>query len=512
MNIKLPTGISLSLFLFCTSVFAEQLQVGSVYTDHPDEISFAITLPPGLDLDPKPADFQLLDGTRVIQHADEIVPFSESNRKLALLLCIDVSGSINKALLKETQDALINIFSGTLPKDRYKFGLVSFADKVVVPADFTEDPDALSKSIRELTISRGKKTRLYQAIIDSLNKLSSLQPAEYSRILIISDGKDEGSIETADSVINLSKALGIPIDTIGRGIIPQQYADGLSGLAKATGGRFIYPRAESLSLKEAVIRLNNSFIENTWIVYFRYKPDTGKRKLENAAVKFIKNDTLSLSANISASIPAPQDISYGTTTIQNGSGGYFQNIDKEKLKQLLTYLGFGLLVLATLIFIVWVYRRRNKPTIVNQTLIKKTPVLMETDIFKQPDIKDIPPKESKRRETVVSSITNVPPLRQDSPSFLLVVTEGPLKGHKHPIGKAFFRIGANQDNDLVLVDEFVSGKHALLTYDNGELLLTDLNSRNGTYLNGELLQDKTIAVFPGDIIGIGESSLSVMEL
>lgn len=512
MNIKLPTGISLSLFLFCTTVFAEQLQVGSVYTDHPDEISFAITLPPGLDLAPKPADFQLLDGTQVIQHADEIVPFSESNRKLALLLCIDVSGSINKALLKETQDALINIFTGTLPKDRYKFGLVSFADKVVVPADFTEDPDALSKSIRELKISRGKKTRLYQAIIDSLNKLGSLRPAEYSRILVISDGKDEGSIETADSVINLSKALRIPIDTIGRGIIPQQYADGLSGLAKATGGRFIYPRAESLSLKEAVIRLNNSFIENTWIVFFRYKPDTGKRKLENAAVKFIKNDTLSLSATISASIPAPKDgreaiIDQGKS---KDPGPGLPRFTEKQLK-LLTYLGFGLLVLATLIFIVWVFRHRKDDKSPEPGPIESgsLPISRGTEGIERPNI---PTKENKRRETMVSSIINAPPIRQDSPSFLLVVTEGPLKGLKHPIDKPFFRIGANQDNDLVLVDEFVSGKHALLTYDNGELLLTDLNSRNGTQLNGELLQDKTIAVFPGDIIGIGESSLSVMEL
>jgi pSer/pThr/pTyr-binding forkhead associated (FHA) protein len=41
------------------------------------------------------------------------------------------------------------------------------------------------------------------------------------------------------------------------------------------------------------------------------------------------------------------------------------------------------------------------------------------------------------------------------------------------------------------------------------LLLSDLHSRNGTLLNGELVENKTSAVFPGDVIRIGNSSLKV---
>jgi pSer/pThr/pTyr-binding forkhead associated (FHA) protein len=64
---------------------------------------------------------------------------------------------------------------------------------------------------------------------------------------------------------------------------------------------------------------------------------------------------------------------------------------------------------------------------------------------------------------------------------------------------------------LVLVDDYVSGNHALLTHKNGVLLLSDLHSRNGTLLNGELVKDKSSAVFPGDVIQIGNSSLKVTE-
>jgi hypothetical protein len=517
MNIKLLTGISLSLFFFCTTVFAEPLQVGAVYMDRPDEVSFTITLPPGLETPPKPSDFQLLDGTKVIKSADMIERFSESNRKIVLLLCVDISGSITKALLKETQDALINIFAGDLPTDRYRFALLSFADKVVIPPDFTDNPDALSKSIRGLKISRGDKTLLYQAIIDSLNNLNKLKPAEYRRIVIITDGKDVGSIETADSVINLSKTLGIPIDIIGLGIIQRKYAYGLSGIADATEGRFIYPRYQSLSLKEAVNRLNNSFTENTWIVYFKYKPDAAKPKLENAVIKFKTN----FSANISVGIPVPKDISNGGTTriddkenqIEAKKDDTEKQIDKEKLKKLLTYIGLPLLVLVTLVFIVWLFRRR-KERIPTDTIIehKKNPIDLGTEKIIQANNNKIPEtKESHMRRTEAGSVIKAPLFNQDSPSILLVVTEGPLEGHKIPLNKQLFRIGANQDNDLVLVDDYVSGNHALLSYKNGELLLSDQQSRNGTRLNGELVKGKSSAVFPGDVIGIGNSSLKVTE-
>jgi pSer/pThr/pTyr-binding forkhead associated (FHA) protein len=92
-----------------------------------------------------------------------------------------------------------------------------------------------------------------------------------------------------------------------------------------------------------------------------------------------------------------------------------------------------------------------------------------------------------------------------------VATEGPLVGHKVAIEKQQFQIGANANNDLVLADNYISGNHALLSFENGELFLCDLKSRNGTFLNEELVKDKPIAVVQGDIIRIGNSNLRVTE-
>jgi len=46
------------------------------------------------------------------------------------------------------------------------------------------------------------------------------------------------------------------------------------------------------------------------------------------------------------------------------------------------------------------------------------------------------------------------------------------------------RIGAQPDNDIVLIDQYISGHHTRLRWDGSTWWVEDLGSRNGTYLNG----------------------------
>lgn len=513
MNKKLSSGISLFLFIFCFCIsgLTEQLQIDTVYKDKADEVSFVVTLPPGLEISPKSSDFQLLDGSKVIKkNANAIETFRGSNRDLVLLFNVDVSGSINKATLKETQDALINILSEkTLQKDKYQFGVLSFADKVINFPGFTDNQDTFTKSIRELKTARGKKaqnTVLFEAIIDSLNRLEQHKPNEYRRILVISDGKDEGSTEAFDTVVNLSKKLGIPIDGIAIGRDRRQFdgTDGLNGLAKATGGRFIDPRAESMSIKEAVTRSLNSFIENTWIVHFRYQSDTEKPALENAQIKFSPNETIDISAVFSGNIPAPQ-VNPPNPRVESGND--------KKFNQSTGYWAIGILLLITLIFIVWIIRRnQEKPDVIDNGKIDpiiKSKEPIEDTVIPAPQSQST--RKIDRRHTVISPDPKLNHSYADKPGIALEIIEGSQAGQKFPITKSTFRIGANTDNDLVLLDNYVSRNHASLSYVNGQLLLTD-QSRNGTTINGVLINNDTSIITPGDEIRVGNTSLKVIEM
>lgn len=66
-------------------------------------------------------------------------------------------------------------------------------------------------------------------------------------------------------------------------------------------------------------------------------------------------------------------------------------------------------------------------------------------------------------------------------------------------------IGREEGNLLRLNDERVSRFHAKVQFDNGEMILTDLESTNGTRVNGTVVQIRRLR--PGDRVGIGRSLL-----
>src|SRR5271163_2538952 len=66
-------------------------------------------------------------------------------------------------------------------------------------------------------------------------------------------------------------------------------------------------------------------------------------------------------------------------------------------------------------------------------------------------------------------------------------------------------IGREEGNLLRLNDERVSRFHAKVQQDNGDIILTDLESTNGTRVNGNPVQIRRLR--PGDQIGLGRSTL-----
>jgi len=68
-----------------------------------------------------------------------------------------------------------------------------------------------------------------------------------------------------------------------------------------------------------------------------------------------------------------------------------------------------------------------------------------------------------------------------------------------------FTIGREEENAIQLNDERVSRFHAKLQEEDGRIILTDLESTNGTRVNGHPVQMRILQ--PGDQLGIGRSLL-----
>jgi hypothetical protein len=70
-------------------------------------------------------------------------------------------------------------------------------------------------------------------------------------------------------------------------------------------------------------------------------------------------------------------------------------------------------------------------------------------------------------------------------------------------------IGRDPTNDIVLADRSVSGHHAVVRYMNGEWVLADLDSRNGTYVNGAAIATET-SILEHDVVQFGAVRLQML--
>ena len=69
--------------------------------------------------------------------------------------------------------------------------------------------------------------------------------------------------------------------------------------------------------------------------------------------------------------------------------------------------------------------------------------------------------------------------------------------------KIHLRIGSNPDNDMVIESEGVDGNHLELFCDSdGNVFITDLSTKNGTFINGEELNGYAL-LSQGDKVVLG---------
>jgi FOG: FHA domain len=69
------------------------------------------------------------------------------------------------------------------------------------------------------------------------------------------------------------------------------------------------------------------------------------------------------------------------------------------------------------------------------------------------------------------------------PSHLYVVT-GVIAGSKIPLNKQELFIGRAPSCELIVTDEFASSQHAKVVHIGGDWVIQDLDSTNGTYVDG----------------------------
>ena len=153
-------------------------------------------------------------------------------------------------------------------------------------------------------------------------------------------------------------------------------------------------------------------------------------------------------------------------------------------KKIALYVAIGVAVLIVLILVV-VFARKGGG--------EKTPVISEA-----------PSTEGVKGVTLVEKPAETP-----APLGILAGKEGPLEGRTFEISKEGLKIGRDPAKcDVVIENPHVSREHAWVGEENGKIVVRDLASANGTFLNTLSHQIKSEVLTPGDIIIIGKGRMA----
>ncbi|HEY1807303.1 MAG TPA: FHA domain-containing protein [Acidobacteriaceae bacterium] len=441
--------------------------------------------------------------------ATSVQSLGSTNYGVAVIVCLDVSGSMKGAPLDAVRAGLAQYVSQAGPRD--KMAVQTIADDARWDTDFGDPPDKVRAALRGLS-TRGSLTRLWDGLLIAIDHLPAT-PLSH-RLVVISDGHDEGSVHTLDQVITAAHEHSLVIDSIGVTRSSPIYLRNLAALAAQTGGTF--RQARNTAELEHLVGGGITEAKSTPVVTFRPDQPAADGRTHHFLVTWL-HDGLQSKAELSGAIPA-------APTAPRSRWVWIAGIALAAILAILIAVSVG-------------RKKRSTPPPIPVPVAAPTPGVMAaapapaparpvglTNVEaspRRPDALEMP----RSSGTKAPSQTVAPPPRRvqrtqmlfrfspptpGHPITWLACEEGLAPGQQFPVDQIEYWIGAADNNHLRIADDpTVSGNHACLVLDHEVLGIHDHHSTNGTRVNDELVGETRRLLRPGDRIRIGRSTFRV---
>lgn len=115
-----------------------------------------------------------------------------------------------------------------------------------------------------------------------------------------------------------------------------------------------------------------------------------------------------------------------------------------------------------------------------------------------------PPSDDERAGAV--PLDHAPPQQQPQVAAYLYVVNGPDQGRSWALPFGAATVGRGEHNTIMLNDRGVSGTHAQFSFDGTQFTVTDLQSRNGVFVNNQRIT--TTPVNDRDVVVLGNTHLA----
>lgn len=385
---------------------------------------------------------------------------------LCMVFSIDSSRSISKKSMSRIRKTARDMIKGMDKKN--KIALFRFNDRVVQLNDFTRDHDEIINNINHIN-RHGHKTLLYDSIYDSILLFESIKEIN-KKIIVFTDGKDEGSVYNADEIILLARKAGIPVYFICfKGVKDMQK---MARISRQTGGKVIVGASEDIAGMYGTIL---SMMKNRYIVEY---------------VTSLKRDGRSHSL----------EIRLKRGELRDSDSAVFQMTEKVAAGILsITHILLGVaLLLMMLLFALIMYIMNRDKRLMREHFESEKSLLREM----------IARIEVAHQELHSGVHADINP--EDSECHyvrgIVLQKDGLHRGKKHKLKRIETIIGSGTDSNIQISDALVSSRHAKIVATAGSFYLFDLISDCGTHLNGKkLLRPK--ALHDWDEIKIGRTVL-----
>ena len=230
------------------------------------------------------SDFKIFENNKL----QEISNFAhETDLPITVALVIDTSTSIRDKF-KYEQEAAIDFFQTTIRRKKDKGLLLSFDSNIELLHDFTDDPDALTKSVKALKPGGG--TKMFDAIFQVCEEKLKGEVGSRKILILISDGDDNLSSESFESTLEMAQRANVSIFAISTnssaffGMSSPKNDKVLKRLAEETGGRAFFP----LKIEELAQSFQDISQELRSQYSLAYRSNNGNR---DGSFRSIKIDT-----------------------------------------------------------------------------------------------------------------------------------------------------------------------------------------------------------------------------
>ena len=415
----------------------------------------------------------------------------ESGIAAETLILIDASASVNADSRVKINDILLEMIVNKPSGD--SFSIMAFGEQATVISDFTSDGVELIRSIGSIDYSGGEGY-LYSSISQAVDIMSRRQTGAFKRIAVISQGREVGreGITLAEIQRNLEES-GLPIYTLWAGE-NEQGLKRLTSLSRVTNA-VVGDIDTYENVYDAIISYDGYSIVTSKIPEMLM--DGGTKRLRLSAQTSSGSTEIFRDIRLPMGNAAPanaedqpdntnEDIAESPSTIasviipQNNA----QSEDKTGF-----YIAVVIIAVVTAVAIVliiyYVGSKKSKKLSnpVKEETVKPTEEVIEFE------------KTEFIKEELPAGNTEwlIAPTELNETVFKLTDENDPFNMFQSDIGQGVI-IGKSAENCMIAIthEKSISRKHCRIFKIDELVYIEDLNSANGTFVNGKKITEKTV--------------------